>query len=38
MARLDRVANLLGRVSIFARLAFLAIVLLAAMIGSNAYL
>lgn len=38
MARLDRVANMLGRVSIFARLAFLAIVLLAALIGSNAYL
>jgi len=38
MARMDRVANLLGRGSIFARLAFLAAVLLAALIGSNAYL
>lgn len=38
MAWLDRVANLLGRVSIFARLALLAVILLAALIGSNAYL
>ncbi|MFM2354962.1 MAG: hypothetical protein RLZZ528_698, partial [Pseudomonadota bacterium] len=38
MLLMQRAADVLGRVSIFARLAFLAAILLAALIGSNAYL